>query len=231
MSRCDEVRVELGGYALGGLTDDELASVEEHLQRCHDCRDEARDLTALRPLLDLVDEAPSPPPESLRTRVLAATAGRRRLRRRVATLVAAALVAGALLGGVATITVWPGGDDETAVVELDAGEDFEAGGVARLRDTDAGLRVHLDLEGLPPLSEPAVYEAWLAAPDADEPASIGRFAGTAEGEVSVSLLADGTRDDYAYVWVTAEPDAARPEHEGPTVVAAPLHPEESEPTE
>lgn len=221
MRRCEDVRHELGGHALGGLASAEQARVDEHLRACSDCRDEAAELAGLPQLLDLVGEAPPPPPPHLREQVLAATARRRWARRRVAVLVAAALVAGALIGGAAAVTMLPFGAEERVTVPLSPGEGFDAGGVAELRETDDGLRVRLELEGVAPLRRPAVYEAWLARPDADEPVSIGRFAG-ADGRADLSLLAEGALDDYAYIWVTAEPDAASPSHDGPTVLSAPL---------
>lgn len=226
MTRCEDVRVELGGYALDGLTEQERTHVEAHLRTCRDCWAEARELTALPPLLDLVEEAPPPPPAHLRERVLSATARRRASRRRLATLVAAALLAGAVIGGGLAVAFWPTGSGEAISVALAGEEAFDADGVAELRETDDGLRVHLELDGVEPLAEPGVYEAWLSRPDAEEPISIGRFSGSPEGSVDLSLRAEGRVEDYAYIWVTAEPDAASSAHEGPTVLAAPLHPED-----
>ena len=226
MTRCDELRHDLGGHALGGLEAEEHARVEGHLRSCPDCREEAADLAGVSQLLDLVAHAPPTPPPHLRERVLAATARRRTARRRVVGLVAAALLLGALIGGAATVTMWPQGSDDRMTVRLAPGEGFDAAGVAELRETDDGLRVRLALEDITPLPEPSIYQAWLSRPEAEEPESLGRFAGSSEGQVDLSLLADGSADEYAYIWITAEPDAASAAHEGSTVLAAPLHPDD-----
>jgi anti-sigma factor RsiW len=52
---------DLGAYALGGLDAEEEAAVREHLARCSSCRDQHARLAALRPLLDLAEEAPERP--------------------------------------------------------------------------------------------------------------------------------------------------------------------------
>lgn len=227
MRHCDDVRRELGGHALGGLEAGEQARVDEHLRTCGGCRDEAAELAEVGGLLDLVAEAPPSPPPHLRARVLAATARRRKARRRMAALVAAALVAGALIGGTAVVTMWPLGAEDPNIVALAPGEEFDADGVAELRETDDGLRIRLQLDDMEPLSDPAVYEAWLSRPDAEDPISIGRFAGSRDGQLDLSLRAEGTAEDYAYIWITAEPDASSMDHEGPTVLAAPLHEEDA----
>lgn len=59
MTRCDDVRLSLGAYAIGGLDQDETAEVERHLRTCSACRTVHAELAPLPALLDLVDPGAS----------------------------------------------------------------------------------------------------------------------------------------------------------------------------
>jgi hypothetical protein len=111
---CREWRELLGVYALGHLSEDERAGLEAHLDGCHDCRAEARSLSAVAALLPAADPArfgPAPqPPRELGERVMAAVGGEKRTRSRrrrlrlgfglgAATAAATAVVLLLVLGG------------------------------------------------------------------------------------------------------------------------------------
>lgn len=220
---CEEVRNDLGGYVLSGLEPSEEARVSEHLLSCAACRAEYERLRELPGLMATVADTPPGPPPTLRARVLARAGedtAARHTRRRVLQLVAA-LVVGAVLGGAGVwLSSTPTGGG-TVRVPLTAADGFAAEGVIRLTPSDNGVTVDLALDGLEPLDDDEVYEAWLAPPGG-APLSVGTFRPGPSGTADVTLSAAGPVDRYASVWITLEPDFADPAHDGPTVVAAPL---------
>lgn len=222
MKTCDEVRTHLGGYVLDGLETRESQWVADHLAHCADCAAEADSISDLPGVLALVTEAPEAPPAHLRERVLADARRRRPGRRRVVGLVAA-VAAGVLLGVSGAVVASGGFENEQPEqaawsTELEPGEGAAARGELGMVATGAGLRVELDLEGLDALPPRGVYEAWLRQPDREEPTSIGRFQPRDDGRAVVTFTAAGDFGDYEGFWVTAEPDAARPAHQGATVL-------------
>lgn len=218
MTDCEHRRVDLGAYALGGLSVDETAAAEAHLAECAACRAEHAELVGAVELLAAADEAPPQVPARVRDRVVAATA-RRGARRRWAAAVAGAAAVAALLGAVAGWQFAPAAPSPVAV-PLQEVEPFEASGWATFAHGDDGVVVSLELDGLEPLDDPGVYEAWLSTGD-DGIVSIGQLE-VGDESVAAELPASGSLDDYRYLWVTAEPDGGDPAHEGPTVVRAPV---------
>ncbi|MCT9934755.1 zf-HC2 domain-containing protein [Planotetraspora sp. A-T 1434] len=103
---CDDVRMSLGAYVLGALDDDEIAEVEEHLDRCPACRAELAELSGLPPVLARVSEEDiqhaGTPPRAVLDRLVAASARRNR-RSRVLLALAASVVVAAL-GGTAWLS-------------------------------------------------------------------------------------------------------------------------------
>lgn len=221
MSSCDDIRLDLAGYVLHGLDPDEAAAVETHLRTCADCRVAYDEIAGTPALLELAREAPPQAPPHLRDRVLSDVAARRWDRRRLAVSVAAALVT-ALLGGAVgwqlALTQRP-----AVAVAMESGEEFDAAGWATFRPAPGGLVVDLRLQGLEPLAEPATYEAWLYTHD-ERVVSLGQLSPQPDGSARVELSADGSQEAYRGVWVTAEPDARDPAHDGPTVLWAPVPP-------
>jgi anti-sigma-K factor RskA len=218
-TRCQPFRHDLGAYVLDGLDAAEARAVEAHLRTCEACRGEHAELAGAPALLELARRAAPPPPGRVRDRVVAAAVGRRVARRWRGVAAAATLVA-ALLGGLVGWQVAPRAEPGV-VVALEAAEPFEASGWATFRATRGGLAVVLDLDGLAPLAAPGVYEAWMATHD-DRVVSIGQLPGS--GRVSVTLRADGPAGSYRGFWITAEPDARDPAHDGPTVLRSRVPP-------
>lgn len=217
MTACER-RHDLGAYVLDGLDPDETREVTEHLRTCASCRRHHTEIATAPDLLALAATAPPPVPGRVRDRVVAQTARARSRRRWMAGVAVAATVA-ALVGGLVGWRLAPEPEPRVAV-PLEASDPFEASGWAWLSSEDDGVDVSLELTGLEPLSEPEVYEAWLYTED-ERIVSIGQL--PADGpDVSVSLRAPGSLDDYRGLWVTAEPDRRDPAHEGPTVVRSRL---------
>ncbi len=223
MSACDELRLELGAYVLGGLSEAEHRRVRQHLERCLACRREHEELAGLPALLGLAGSpSPASPPAGLRERVLSAAA-RRRSRNRWLLAVAAAALLGLLIG--ASTVLWldrsPG---QPVVVELASEASWDAAGRAAFSWSEGELTVRLMLRDVAQLEEQQVYEAWLAPVSGGPPVSIGTFDPDRSGQVDVRLRARGPLMRWRSFWVTAEPDASDPSHDGPTVVAAPIPP-------
>jgi len=211
---CEQVRHHLGGYVLGGLSAAEQADTRMHLERCGGCRDELAELEGLPRLLDLVAQEPAQPPPSLRDRVVVA-APRPRPHRWLAVAAAAVVImviTAGLSGGLAGRPS-PG----SVVLPLRAGEGFTANGTAAFQTAGDRLRVDITLEGLEALERGATYEAWLAEPERGL-VSLGMFRPDTSGRAEVGFTAEGTVSRYSWLWVTAEPDARNPSHDGPTVV-------------
>ena len=218
MTECTTHREALGALLLGGLDDREADEVQEHLAGCDQCREEWVSLTGVPALLDLAVDAPPPVPERVRDRVVADAVRRTRSRRWAAAVAAVAVIALGL-GGIVGWQVAP----RTTEVAVPLAEvaPYQAGGWMRLEAGPDDVAVRLELTGLDSLEEPGIYEAWLSTED-DELVSLGQFAPEADGSATVDLVAEGDVDDYRSFWLTAEPDADGPPHEGPTVVRAPV---------
>jgi len=239
VTRCDDVRILLGSYALDGLEPGETAQVERHLQSCAACRHALAELAPLPALLDLVDPDASPgavPSPALEDAVLAGFAtqrAERRLRRgrrrpgsgrgaprwRLAlpSGVAGALAAVVILALTGVLSPSPdGGQDVTLVSPTGSGD---ARATARLTGTSAGTRVELDAE-LPALARGQVYELWFVR--GTERVSAGTFTVDARGRADVRLTSAARGDRYERLGITREPDAADPARNGPSVAVGEL---------
>lgn len=217
--------MHLGGYVLDGLEPEETGHVGEHLRACESCAAEVADLAVLPGLLALIEDSPPEPPAAVRTRVLDDARRHRTVRRRVVGLVAALLAV--VVGGVVAVAL-PGSvenlrspaEQVEITTPLHAGEGSDASGALTLTSSGSGLLVELEVAGLEPLPPAGVYEAWLRKPGREEPVSIGRFQRGQSGTAAVTFTVSGGADDYDGFWITAEPDATDPAHQGPTVLWA-----------
>jgi hypothetical protein len=210
MNRCDELRLELGGYVLGGLAPAEAAEVEAHLATCDRCRIEVAELREVPEYLGQAWELPPRAPADLRARVLDAVGPSIR-RRRVPALIAAALaLAAAVVGGV-TVSFVDRPPPADAVVALQGPEPVGIVGEAALTQVPAGVQVDLELTGVKDADE-GYYHAWLHRGDLR--VSAGTFVGPEDGQVDVSLLCGGRLEAYDRLTVTWHP------FEGPDEVVA-----------
>jgi len=238
---CDEVRLSLGSYALGGLEPDEAARVRRHLHGCETCRAAHAELGALPALLDLVDPGTPPaaaPPARLEDAVLAGIAaertaqhssrGRRtspaarrprmaRWRVALPSGLAGAAAGAAALAAAGLLSV-PGGDGRDVTLSA-PGSAGDARADARLTSTSAGTTVDLQAE-LPPLRRGEVYELWFVRGGGR--VSAGTFTVDAAGRADLRLSTAARGPGYDRLGITREPDAVDPARNGPTVVAGAL---------
>jgi hypothetical protein len=198
---CEELRHELGGYALGGLAADERELVETHATTCARCSAEIDDLVATSQLLAALRPATPPAPADLEHRVL--DAHRRRSGRRPGLLVAAALLLTVLAGLSAGVVLHllERAPTPDIVLALQGEDAVDLGGEAGLRQTPNGVEVQLALVGVE-AADDGYYHLWLHR--GDRRVSAGTFVGS-DREARVQLLCGGHLDDYDRLTVTWHP--------------------------
>jgi anti-sigma-K factor RskA len=234
---------DLGGDALGRLSDSDRVRFERHLDACDDCRSELRLLEAAARLLPLA--APdAEPPVGLEGRVFVAveraareaaqarpgaTAARGRPRRRRLWRPLAAAVAAAAVAVLALVlSTRPDG----AAHELRTTLSAPGGGTARaaveVRKTGIGRVIAFRSDSLPILPKGDYYELWFAAPG-DAPGrpnriSAGTFHPDARGRSRVRFAAAVDPALYPVLIVTAEPGDGDPRATGPEVLRSVARP-------
>ncbi len=233
---CDEYRAQ----RLAGDLD---AQTDAHLRGCAACRAAGAGLDQLSVRLaePAVWEAPSP---ALADDVLAAITaaahgtaptaapgspgtatgdhGRptprpaRPWRRAVLAIAAALLV---VAGAVALVGRGPGdGPDWQVALEATSAAP-RAVAEAKGWNTATGVRIELDVSGLPPSGDDAYYAMWLTSPDGRHvPVGTFRDSGTVYAWSGVS------RADFPRFWVTLEPNDQDESLSGPTVLDTPAAP-------
>lgn len=228
MTGCDDLRILLGSYALGGLEPAETAMVRRHLAECAECRSVHESFGRLAPLLDLVEPVRSlehQPPALLESAVLAGyrarprPARRRRQWPRLRVAVPSALAGAALAAGLLTATGGPGGPGDRASRIVLASPTGAGQATARLADTATGTRVELDAR-LPPLRDDEIYELWFVR--ADGRVSAGTFVVDDEGRAELALTTAARAGSYQRLGITREPDALDPARNGPSVATGRL---------
>lgn len=239
MTRCDDTRLLLGSYAIGGLEDGETVHVEEHLRTCAGCQAAYGELASLPALLSMVDPGkavaagPSPLLEDSVLADFAAQRGvpaeaRRKSRRRPAfggPRWRVALPSG-LVGAAATLVI-------LTVAGVFSPQTVRGGEVAltppsgvggasaqvRLAGTTAGTEVELEAK-LPPLPGGEVYELWFVRGAGR--VSAGTFTVDADGRADVRLATAARAGTYERLGITREPDGLDPARNGPSVVVGAL---------
>ena len=205
MSEHLDIRDLLGPYVMGALESHEEREVEDYLEGCASCREEARELRlAHERLADLAYNAEAPPPD-LKERVVARIP-RREARRRVpsrVTAVVAAFCVLAVLAVLLTPDLFGGG--ALASADLSPTDRApEAGGEVSIRGTGENMEMRLEAWGLPPCKREQYYELWLL--EGEERVSAGSFTVGQSGRVEVTLNAPNFAASYPRVGVTAEYD-------------------------
>lgn len=227
MSGCDDNRLLLGSYALGGLEADEAAAVERHLETCPQCRQVHEQLAPLPGLLDLVEpgrETSDVPSAPLERAVLASyrvepkpSRGRARWRPRLLVALPSALAGAALAIAVLAITTDPADPGpSTNRVELEPSTGEGGRAIAELVPTSTGTRVELDAR-LPSLRGGEVYELWFVRPHGRT--SAGTFTVDRDGRAELELTTAAGGGRYRSLGITREPDALDPARNGPSVAA------------
>lgn len=222
MSEHPGTRNLLGPYVMGALGAQEERIVEEHLDGCAGCREEAQDLRLVHERLTDLAYATETPPPGLKDRVVAGMPHGipyREPRRRVPlwTAVAAALCVLALLGVVFASGVSGLFAPETATTlrptELAPG----AGGELRIESSSANTQAELEAWDLPPLGEGEYYELWFGKDNGR--VSAGTFTVNDEGRVTCYMTVPAeTIGDYQRVGITRERFPAEPRMDDARVV-------------
>jgi hypothetical protein len=201
MSEHPEMRDLLGPYVMGALGAEEERRVEEHLEGCAQCREEARDLRlAHERLVDLASTT-EPPPTGLKNRVMMGMP--RRETRRV-PLVAAAAVLGALaVLGVLLYSSGLLGRDEVASATLEPTNLApRAGGELQVREDDPNAQAELEVWGLPRPGPDEYYELWFA--EEGGRVSAGTFTVGTQGRETLYMSVPERASGYQQVGITLE---------------------------
>lgn len=211
------VRDLLGPYLLAGLDRAEVREVEEHLEACDECGQEARGLrSAHERLADLASIREEPPPE-LRGRILAGTPSRLPRRVPLFAAAAAALCVLAVLGVLYSAGVI--GQQEVAAAELEPTELApEAGGEVRVRKDDPNARAELEVWGMPKIEEDEYYELWFGKGNGRM--SAGTFKVDADGRVTLYTSVPEGVGEYQRVGITLEEFPEEPRMSSAKVVLA-----------
>jgi anti-sigma-K factor RskA len=205
MSEHPDLRDLLGPYVMDTLEPHAEREVEDHLEGCASCREEAQELRlAHERLADLAYNTQAPP-EDLKSRVVAGMP-RREASRGIPTWVAAVAAAFCILA-VLTVILTPArfGGGTLASANLSPTDRApDAGGEVSIRGTGENMEMRLQAWGLPPCKSEQYYELWLV--EGDERVSAGSFTVGQSGRVDVMLSAPNFAASYPRVGVTAEYD-------------------------
>ena len=201
VSEHQEIRNLIGPYVMGALSPEERREVEEHLEGCALCREEAQELSLVHErLIDLANNAEAPPPE-LESRVMAGLPGPRA--RRVPLVAAAAVVAALAVLGALLYSTGLFGQDEVASATLEATDLAPgAGGELQLSQADPNARAELEVWGLPRPGKDEYYELWFGKEDGRM--SAGTFTVDARGRVTLDLSVPEDASSYKQVGITIE---------------------------
>ena len=203
MSEHPGTRDLLGPYVMGTLEPYEEREVEDHLQRCTSCRQEAQELRLVHERLADLAYSTEAPPKDLRARVVAGIP-RREAGRRVPIWVAAVAAAFCVLA-VLGVIITPDLFGARASANLSpTGRAPDAGGEVSIRGTGENVEMRLEAWGLPPCKSEQYYELWLV--EGHERVSAGSFTVGQSGRVDVRLNVPGFAGSYSKVGVTAEYD-------------------------
>ena len=205
MSEHADIRNLLGPYVMGDLERHEEREVEDHLEGCAGCREEARELRLAHEHLADLAYATHIPPQDLKERVVAGMP-RRGAGRRVpasAAAVAAAFFVVAVTGAVFIPDLF-GGRALASATLSPTNRAPEAGGEVSIEDAGKNTEVRLEAWGLPPCEHDQYYELWLV--EGEERVSAGSFTVGPSGRVEVNMNAPAFAGAYPTVGITAEYD-------------------------
>ena len=200
MSEHQEVRALLGPYVMGALDPEDEREVEEHLEECALCREEARDLRLAHERLADLANATEPPPQELKRRVSMGMP--RRETRRVPLVAAAAVLCALAVLGVLYSTGFFG-TEEVASATLESTDLAPgAGGELRVREDNPNVRAELEVWGLPRPGPNEYYELWFG--EEGGRVSAGTFTVDARGRETLYMSVPEHASDYQQVGITLE---------------------------
>jgi len=204
MNEHPDTRDLLGPYVMGALEPHEERELEDHLEECASCREEAQELGLAHERLADLAYSTETPPEDLKERVVDGLP--RREARRVPAWVAAAAAALCILA-VLTAVLTPDlfGGRALASANLNPTDRApDAGGEVSIQGTGENMEMHLEAWGLPPCKREQYYELWLV--EGKDRVSAGSFTVGQSGRVDVKLNAPNFAGSYPKVGITAEHD-------------------------
>ncbi|CAN5767029.1 hypothetical protein BH18ACT11_BH18ACT11_20270 [soil metagenome] len=205
MSEPPEARNLLGPYVMGDLEPHEEREVEDHLEGCVGCREEARELRLAHEHLADLAYATHMPPQDLKERVVAGMP-RREAGLRVPAWAAAvaAVFCVIVVLGVVFIPDLSGGGALASATLSPTERAPEAGGEVSIEDAGKNTEVRLEAWGLPACERDQYYELWLV--EGEERVSAGSFTVGPSGRVEVNMNAPAFAGAYPAVGITAEHD-------------------------
>jgi hypothetical protein len=206
MNEHPDTRDLLGPYVMGALEPHEEREIEDHLEECASCGEEAQELGVAHERLADLAYSTETPPDDLKERVVDGLP-RREARRRVppawVAAAAAALCVLAVLAAVLTPDLFGGRALASANLNpTDRAPD--AGGEVSIQGTGENMEMRLEAWGLPPCKNEQYYELWLV--EGDDRVSAGSFTVGQSGRVDVRLNAPNFAGSYPKVGITAEHD-------------------------
>jgi anti-sigma-K factor RskA len=205
MNEHPDTRDLLGPYVMGALEGHEEREIEDHLEECASCREEAQELGLAHERLADLAYSTETPPDDLKERVVDGLP-RREARRRVPAWVAAAAAALCILAVLAAVlTPDLFGGRALASANLNPTDRApDAGGEVSIQGTGENMEMRLEAWGLPPCKNEQYYELWLV--EGDDHVSAGSFTVGQSGRVDVRLNAPNFAGSYPKVGITAEHD-------------------------
>jgi hypothetical protein len=203
VSEHPDTRDLLGPYVMGNLEPHEERELEDHLEGCANCREEAQELQLAHERLADLAYSTETPPEYLKARIVAGIP-RRETRRWVPTWVAAVAAALCVLAVLAAVLTPELLVDRSSANLSPTDRAPDAGGEVSIQGTGENMEMRLEAWGLPPCKSEQYYELWLV--EGDERVSAGTFTVGQSGRVDVRLNAPNFAASYPRVGVTAEYD-------------------------
>jgi hypothetical protein len=195
-----EVRDLLGPYVMGTLGAKEQREVEEHLEECAACREEAEDLRLAHERLADLASATERPPHELKSRVLAGVP--RRETRRVPLAAAAAILCVLAALGVLYSSGFLGRDEVASATLEPTDLAPRAGGELQVRKDDPNAQAELEVWGLPRPGKDEYYELWFG--EEGGRVSAGTFTVDAGGRETLYMSVPREASGYQQVGITLE---------------------------
>lgn len=204
MSEHPKTRDLLGPFVMGDLDPAEERAVEEHLENCASCRQEAESLSLAHDHLVEFAAASETPPQRLKDRAVSGLPGpatRRSVPAWAAAAAAVLIVALGLAYGPSLL-----GSQEVAAATLEPmGEVPDAGAEVNVRGAGENLEVSVDAWGLPKCEREEYYELWFVEENGEH-VSAGSFTVDESGDAELDLTAPQFATSYQRIGVTVERD-------------------------
>ena len=200
MNDHSRIRDLLGPYVAGILEPEEEREVEEHLETCSRCSEEALDLRLAHERLADLAALTQTPPAGLKERVMSGMP-RRETRKAPLATAAAVLVLLTVVGVLYATGIFGREAVSSATLEpTDLAP--RAGGELSVREGDPNAQAELEVWGLPRPGEHEYYELWFGTEEGRM--SAGTFTVDADGQDTVYMSVPEEASEYQRVGITLE---------------------------